>query len=365
MKIEENRFFSAFDERSKNHIISLASRRTIPGGVRVFEEAAPSDGIYLVISGEVEIIKKVDDTREVVLSRVKPGEFFGEMGVIDNCGRSAGARTSAETELAKISTAQFEDIMREASSGVALFFLRHIDEHLRRTNSRFIAEVLRKEKLHAVGEIASTIIHDFKNPMTTIMVLADFIRDTSRNPETKKHCEMILKQVDHMVAMAQELLDYTNGNPSMTRTMVTVKSLFAEAELLTVDYLKGNKVEYSFSGCDAEVELDKNKMVRVIQNLLSNAVQAFDKPGGKVVVESRETENGRVEIRVNDNGPGIPEEIRSTIFEPFVTRGKKRGTGLGMAIVKSTVETHGGTISFETEDGRGTTFIIRLPAACD
>jgi signal transduction histidine kinase len=363
MKIEENRFFAAFDEKSKNQIISLASRRTIPGGVRIFEEAAPSDGIYLVISGEVEIIKKVDDTREVVLTYVKPGEFFGEMGVIDNCGRSAGARTSVETELAKISATQFEVIMREASSGVALFFLRHIDEHLRKTNSRFISEVLHKEKLHAVGEIASTIIHDFKNPMTTIMVLADFIMETSSNPETKTHCGMILKQVDHMVAMAEEILDYTNGNHDMTRTRGTVNSLFAEAELLSADYLKSSNVEYSFSGCDAKVELNEKKMVRVIQNLLSNAVQAFKKPGGKVIVESGETEDGMVEIRVSDNGPGIPEEIRATVFDPFVTQGKKQGTGLGMAIVRSAVEAHDGTISFETEDDRGTTFIIRLPAA--
>jgi len=365
MKIEDNSFLAAFDAKTKDHIISRAALCTIPGGVRVFEEADPSDGIYLVISGEVEIVKQIEVGREVVLSRVKPGEFFGEMGVIDNCGRSAGARTSTETKLAKISSTQFEEIMSEASCASAIFFLRHIDEHLRKTNSRFISEVLRKEKLHVVGEIAGTIIHDFKNPMTTIMVLADFIRETSSNPETKKHCEMILKQVDHMVAMAQELLDYTNGNPSISRTMVTVKSLFEEAELLTVDYLKSSKVEYSFSACDAEVELDKNKMIRVIQNLLSNAVQAFEKPGGKVVVESSKTEDGMVEIKVSDNGPGIQEEIRSTIFEPFVTRGKKKGTGLGMAIVKSTVEANGGTISFETETGRGTTFIIRLPASID
>jgi len=70
-----------------------------------------------------------------------------------------------------------------------------------------------------------------------------------------------------------------------------------------------------------------------------------------------------MEIKVSDNGPGIPEEIRATVFDPFVTQGKKQGTGLGMAIVRSAVEAHDGTISFETEDGRGTTFIIRLPGA--
>ena len=85
--------------------------------------------------------------------------------------------------------------MEKSNGGGSLFFLRHIDAHLRKTNYRFISEVLRKKKLHAVGEVASTIIHDLKNPMTTIMLLTDVIKEVSGDRETEKHCDMISRQV--------------------------------------------------------------------------------------------------------------------------------------------------------------------------
>ncbi len=94
-----NRFFTSFSEEIRKSLLASARVETYPGGRRLFEEDDPSDGVFLVLNGSVEIVKKISGEREAVLATVGPGDYFGEMGVIDGCGRSAGARTSGETDL--------------------------------------------------------------------------------------------------------------------------------------------------------------------------------------------------------------------------------------------------------------------------
>ena len=102
-------------------------------------------------------------------------------------------------------------------------------------------------------------------------------------------------------------------------------------------------------------------MIRVLQNLVSNAVEAM-RPGRKgVITLTGRATKGFCEISVHDNGPGIPKVIWSTLFQPFTTYGKKDGTGLGLAIAQGIVAAHGGQMSFESSKGRGTIFRIRLP----
>jgi signal transduction histidine kinase len=111
----------------------------------------------------------------------------------------------------------------------------------------------------------------------------------------------------------------------------------------------------------AEIEVDSMRLQRVLQNLVSNAVQALNsKPGGRIDVRAW-VRDSILYLSVRDNGPGIPAEIRDRIFDPFVTHGKKGGTGLGLAIVNNVVAAHRGKITFETQAGQGTEFLIRLP----
>jgi signal transduction histidine kinase len=107
--------------------------------------------------------------------------------------------------------------------------------------------------------------------------------------------------------------------------------------------------------------IDHDRMIRVLQNLLNNSVEALAATqGGKIVFAARRN-GGMCELTVRDNGPGIPRVIWGTMFQPFTTHGKKGGTGLGLAIAKGVVEAHGGKITFESAKGAGTTFRIRLP----
>ena len=110
-----------------------------------------------------------------------------------------------------------------------------------------------------------------------------------------------------------------------------------------------------------EVLADERRMSRVLVNLIRNAVEAMEGMG-RVEVRAQAV-GSMVRIEVADNGPGIPVTIRDQVFEPFVTAGKRGGTGLGLAIVKRVVENHGGHVTFQTESGVGTRFILDLPAA--
>ncbi len=363
MRIENNHFLSAFGEEARRKLIALAEEVTFEDGDRVFEEGDGSDGVYLVLAGEVELTKKAGWEREAVIAQVGAGEYFGEMGVIDDCGRSAGARAVGRTNLAKIPAGPLLDVLRDEPSEASLQILRRLAGYLRATNTRFITEILRKERMEMIGEMAGGIIHDFKNPMCSILIAAELINKENRGPTASNYCKMIERQVNRMVAMAHELLDYSQGRSCLDKAATTIEDLFQEIELLNKDYLRKNKVEVAFEPVAASVEVDKDRIIRSFQNLLTNSVEAFGAKDGQIVVRAERPDEETIEVRVNDNGPGIPEEIRATLFEPFVTRGKKKGAGLGMAIAKANIEAHGGTITFSSEEGEGTTFIIRLPIA--
>jgi signal transduction histidine kinase len=105
---------------------------------------------------------------------------------------------------------------------------------------------------------------------------------------------------------------------------------------------------------------DPQKMERAFLNLALNACEAVSNRHGEIVFDIQSTSDD-FEIRVSDNGPGIPPSIRHNLFDPFVSEGKTNGTGLGLAIVSKILADHGGSVAVETTSDRGTTFLVRLP----
>jgi len=221
-------------------------------------------------------------------------------------------------------------------------------------------ELVKREKLSAVGRMASMIIHDLKNPIGAVRGYAELLGQVQESEQRTKYSQIILTQIDRVTEMVQEVLDYTKGKSGLRPQIVTAETLMGElVTLLKEDFQKqGIKLvaDISFKG---PMKIDKEKVMRVFLNLARNASEAM--PGeGRVEITSRK-KDGFIEFRVSDDGPGIPEDIKKNLFEPFVTHGKEHGTGLGLAIVKKIVEEHGGRISVETELGEGTTFIVELP----
>jgi len=222
-------------------------------------------------------------------------------------------------------------------------------------------ELIRVERLSLVGRMASSLIHDLKNPMTTIKGYASILGRANLAPEMRLRCsEMITRSVDTFVEMTQEILDYARGGGPLQPTEIAVDHFINDlCNFVELDFEERGlllKRDLAYKG---PIFADETRMRRALYNIVTNARDALD-AGGTLSIETCQIED-TVEFAFSDTGSGIPPEIQDSLFEPFVTHGKPSGTGLGLAITKKTVEDHGGTIFVESEPGLGATFRIRVP----
>ena len=227
-------------------------------------------------------------------------------------------------------------------------------------NARLAQEMVQNERLSAVGRMASVIIHDIKNPMGTLRVYAQVMKKKSGNEEANKLADEMIRQVDRFVNMTQEILDFTRGVSASNFQDMEFKTVMDDVLSFIEKDLEKNNVKLeknpNFEGI---VTMDQDKIVRVFYNIASNARDAM--PQGGMLTLTTALDGGYVRIDFKDTGTGMPDEVKKKIFEPFMTYGKKHGTGLGMAIVKKVIDDHHGTIDIESEMGHGTTITIRLP----
>jgi signal transduction histidine kinase len=227
---------------------------------------------------------------------------------------------------------------------------------LRRTRE----EGERKARLAALGQMLSGVLHDLRTPMTIISGYAQLMVGEDDRQERERLADIIEKQFDHIGGMTRETLAFARGERELLLRKVYLQDFCREVE----EYLRHDleqsqvelKMQVSYTGV---ARLDENKLKRVIYNIARNAAQAMRTDGRFTFCVEREEEE--LVLRFQDTGPGIPPEIADRLFESFVTAGKSEGSGLGLAIVKRIVEAHGGTVSFKSKPGRGTTFEVRLP----
>jgi K+-sensing histidine kinase KdpD len=227
-------------------------------------------------------------------------------------------------------------------------------------NARLALEMVRTERLSAVGRMASTIIHDIKNPMGTLRMYAQVIKKKSGNEEAAEMADEIMRQIDRLVKMTQEILDFSRGISAMKREIEPIETVL-EAALKSIDPdLWKKKItlvrKFAYTG---PCLLDAEKMIRVFYNLAGNAADAMTDSGTLTV--TTEKKDDRLQIEFTDTGIGMPEEIRARVFEPFFTHGKKQGTGLGLAIVKKIIDDHNGSLEIDSEQNKGTTIRMFLP----
>jgi len=230
-------------------------------------------------------------------------------------------------------------------------------------NIQLLEERLESERLSTIGRMISTIVHDFRNPMTAIRGYAAMIEEVDLGPERRKQCaHLVVEETDRLNGMIDEILEFTRGGPSrLKRRQVGVEELLAKLQRLIEPDMASRGIRFTSElGYAGTVSVDLDRILRAMLNIASNALDAME-PGGTFAVRSR-GRDGLVEIDLSDTGRGIPLELQPRIYEPFFTHGKPRGIGLGMSITRKIVEEHGGRIRLESELGRGTTFTVCLPA---
>jgi len=222
--------------------------------------------------------------------------------------------------------------------------------------------LLQSEKLAAMGRLTSQIAHELNNPIYGIMNTLELLK-TEISPESKRRriLELSLSETQRLAEMLRNMLSFSKPEEEKRRP-VKINELIEGILLVMEKQMKESniKVETSFDDEIPEVMASTNQMRQVMLNILKNAKEAMPKGGTLGVRTSKEDRH--VLIHVQDTGAGIPEEIRDKIFEAFfTTKQKVKGVGLGLSVCYGIIKDHGGEIKVESEEGKGTTFTIRLP----
>ena len=219
-------------------------------------------------------------------------------------------------------------------------------------------QLVRKEKLATIGQLASGVGHELRNPLGVIGNSAYYLNMKLKDADEKvrKHIEIQLREVQRANKIITDLLDFSRTRPPSLEK--------GDVNSIIKDTLVDIKVPENISlGTHLNDELpgilvDPDQIRQVFLNVISNAVQAMPE-GGRLEIKTG-VKDDFAEIMLRDTGEGIPKEQLQNIFEPLFTK-KAKGIGLGLSIVKGIVEGHKGTIEVESEVGKGTTFTIKLP----
>jgi len=243
-----------------------------------------------------------------------------------------------------------------------------IDVQLRlHTLERSLSE--RDKRLALIGQMTSSIAHDLNNPLAALVLLSDHLKlNTDLDDSARRHVVNIDAQTERLIGMVRDICDFAKlGTVTLQLRETPFAALVQEIGLAERARLKRLDIELQIDVDQASAEpvaLDRERIRRVVENLLRNAKEALEQQdsGVKHISLSARSAPGGVELRVADSGPGVRAEIRDHLFEPFVTDGKPNGTGLGLAIVHDLVAAHGGTIELaDTEAGGGAVFRMWLP----
>ncbi|HET8810765.1 MAG TPA: HAMP domain-containing sensor histidine kinase [Flavobacteriaceae bacterium] len=222
-------------------------------------------------------------------------------------------------------------------------------------------KLARTEREQAWREMAKQVAHEIKNPLTPMRLsVQSFQRkfdpnDPKIDQKVKEYSNTLIHQIDTMSSIASAFSNFAKMPAQQNETLNVPKIVKLGLDIFNEDFIvfKSEKEEIL-------AKFDRTQLIRVITNLVKNAIQATsEKADPKVMVNVREAEN-QVLIEISDNGAGIPEVNKDKVFEPKFTT-KSSGMGLGLGMVKNIVEAYGGNITFTSEMGMGTVFLVKIP----
>jgi PAS domain S-box-containing protein len=235
-------------------------------------------------------------------------------------------------------------------TGIDVTLLNQIQERLRKT-----------ERVAELGTLASGMAHEIGTPMNVILGRAEYLMDRVKEEPVKKGLQTIVAQVERITKVMNQLLAFARRKPP-ERGPLDLKDIVEDSLELFRERLakSGVTVELALDDHCPAAQADADQISQVMINLIMNALHAMEN-GGTLQV-GLVPERDRIKLTVSDTGHGIPKDVLPKIFEPFYTTKEfGKGTGLGLTVVNGIIEEHQGTITVESEEGKGTRFTIRLP----
>jgi signal transduction histidine kinase len=320
-------------------LLSLAVAGHITQPIRLLKEAADRLG-----RGQFE------DLPEVVTTNDEIGDLAQTfLGMSESLKEKTGELIHAKQELEKFTK----------------FLEKRVDARTRELKAAQ-DELIKKERLAAIGQMASVVGHEIRNPLAVINNSIYFIKTKlgaagEPDPKLAKHIKIIESEIQQANGIINEILTYSRQRElkpervQLNAWMEELLSVYPFPPHITLDK--------QLDPANPALDIDTTEVQQAIRNLIGNGIEVMPAPkGGRVLVRTTIPEKGWVRIDIGDSGAGIPPDVLDKIFAPFFTT-KARGTGLGLAVVRKVIDRHRGRVDVESQVGVGTTFKLYLPTA--
>jgi signal transduction histidine kinase len=365
--IENSSLFNQLSQEELRRLRHIAQERSYPAAGKIFKRGEVIDGAYFVKEGLVELSVSVGPLSHHVFSEAVPGDLFGEGGIFGKRLRLFSATAHEPTLVHFFPREEFLKLM-ETSPALASAVLHVAGDHIVDFNRQYVDDILYTERLALIGRFASTIVHDLKNPLNTIGLVAEAAAMENATPQMRREAKTdIRKQVDRINNLISEILDLAKG--SRTNGLPMTATDYADfvnrllSDLRPEAALKSVTLELENPPPSSHLRINPQRLSRVFDNLILNATDTMPS-GGRIIIRFVKSPT-EVITEIEDTGPGIAPEIVPRLFQPFATYGKADGTGLGLTICKRIIEDHHGWIAAFSEAGRGARFAFGLPIPGD
>jgi signal transduction histidine kinase len=373
--------FPGLEGDGLEHLQTVARKRFYPSDATVVREEELGEAFFIIVEGEVEVTKQVGVQTDRVLQQHGPGDFFGEMALIETQPRTATVRTVAPTTLLELSKDDFDAVLSQQPA-MALGVMRTLTHRLRQADQMAIAELSQKnEELARVNreltqqeqyrsEFLTTVAHELRTPLTsangylTLIVNGRMEGDQVQNAVSRalRNVKRVVKLVNDILFLQEMDLILPEFHAVSLPEVVKLAVAGRRQQAVDADLSMRVQLEEDLP----QVMGDSEWLRRAIDALLDNAIK-FSPDGGEILVKSS-CQFGQVKLTIGDQGVGIPADQVDRIFERFQTGQQVGpylfgGVGLGLPLVKQVVEQHGGTIEVDSQEAEGSTFVMTLPAA--
>jgi len=373
--------FPGLSEKDLAELASVAKLRNYPPGTILCHEGRAEEVFYVIVSGRAEVSKQIQADMERVLHRPEPGEFFGEIALVQEGPRTATVRTIEPTTVLEIGREAFMSVLQRSAS-MAVRIMLQVTSRLRDADQRSIADLRRKnvELAQAYAELAAqqklrsefltTVAHELRTPLTAGTGYLQLVNSGAVPPaQASQFLETVSNNLDTVVHLVnnilflQELELITPEFKPLAISEVVLKAVEEIAKRASEGSLTVNtQIQQKLP----QVMGDAGGLSRAISALLDNAVK-FSPEGGEIGIRIQ-ADDSAVRIEISDPGIGFPMEQLEDVCRPF-TRVEETGghlfggVGLGIPIAKQVVESHGGRIEIESKVNKGSTFTVVLPVA--
>jgi signal transduction histidine kinase len=371
--------FPSLDEETLTFVAYHAREIRVAAGDRICEEGEPGDAFYLILSGRVQVSKFLELGTQHLLHELYGGQFFGELALLEDAPRIASVDALEETTLLVVTKDDFQELLASHPE-IAVPITRAVSGRLRESDQRAIDELRQKndelaqaylalqDTMQRKSDFLTVVAHELRTPLTAIKGYGHFMRTgTLQGENLDRAVQAIVNNTDAIVRLINNIL-FLQELELIPPTFEPVDVGMLINAILTTVRSRAASMNLTFQ-LDLPPDLpqvcaDLDGLTQAIGALIDNAVK-FSPNGGTIIITAS-TEDGNLQVSIQDPGVGIPPDQMYHIFDRYhhleaVGDHLFGGVGLGLPVAKQVVEQHNGNISVISELGVGSTFTLTIP----